>query len=148
MSLKDKIISDMKVAMKAQETAKLSVLRMIKADIMNKEIDKGENLSDEQITKSLNTLVKQRRDSAQQYENAKRPDLAEKEILEISFIEYYLPKAASDEELEKAVKEAISETGASSMKDMGIVMKTSLAKLSGKTVDGKAVSEKVRSQLA
>ena len=148
MSLKDTIIEDMKTAMRAKEADKLSVLRMIKANIMNKEIDKGEPLSDEEITKSLNTLVKQRRDSASQYENAGRAELAEKEILEITFIETYLPKAASDEELANAVEAALSETGASSMKDMGNVMKISLSKLSGKTVDGKALSEKVRAKLA
>ncbi len=147
MSLKETIIDDIKTAMKAKEADRLSVLRMVKANIMNKEIEKREALTDDEITKALNTLVKQRRDSAEQYEKAGRPELAEKEIHEISFIEAYLPKAATEEEIETAVNEAVSETGASSMKDMGNVMKTTLAKLSGKTVNGKIVSEKVRSQL-
>ena len=148
MSLKDTIISDMKTAMKAKETDRLSVLRMIKANLMNKEIEKGENLTDEEVTKALNTLVKQRRDSSKQYIEAGRNELAEKEDAEIIFIEHYLPKAATDEEIAGAVAAAIEETGASSMKDMGAVMKSSLSKLSGKTVDGKAVSEKVRSSLS
>jgi len=147
MGLKETIIDDIKTAMRAKEADRLSVLRMVKANIMNKEIEKREALTDEEITKALNTLVKQRRDAAKQYENAGRPELAEKETLEISFIETYLPKPATDEEIEAAVNQAVSETGASSMKDMGNVMKTVLAKLSGQTVDGKTVSEKVRSRL-
>ena len=147
MSLKDTIIDDMKAAMRAKESEKLSVLRMIKANIMNKEIDKGEPLTDDEITKALNTLVKQRRDSADQYQKAGRDELAKKELGEISFFEAYLPKAASDVEIANAVSAAIEETSASSMKDMGNVMKATLAKLSGKTVDGKAVSEQVRLKL-
>ena len=138
----------MKTAMKAKEADKLSVLRMVKAAITNKEIDKKEDLTDEEITKTLNTLVKQRRDSAEQYENAGRTELAAKENNEIEVIETYLPKAASEAEIASAVDNAIAETGASSMKDMGAVMKTVLASLSDKTVDGKAVSEVVRSKLA
>jgi len=148
MSLKDTIFEDMKTAMRAKEADKLSVLRMIKANIMNKEIDKKEPLTDEEITKALNTLVKQRRDSAEQYTNAGRDELAEKELAEITYIENYLPKAASIEEIETAVEESVAETGANSMKDMGNVMKVTLAKLAGKTVDGKAVSEKVRAKLS
>ncbi len=147
MSLKEKIIDDMKTAMRQQEKDRLSVLRMVKSTLMNQEIEKGAELTDEDVIKSLNTLVKQRRDSAEQYENAGRTELAAKENAEIAFIEEYLPQAASDEEIEQAVAEAIKETGADSMKDMGNVMKTALAKLSDKTVDGKAVSEKVRAKL-
>ncbi len=147
MSLKNKITEDMKTAMRAKDKDKLSVLRMVKSTITNKEIDKGSDLTDEEIIKVLNTLVKQRRDSAEQYEKGGRAELAEKETAEIAVIEEYLPQAATEEEIAKAVDEAITETGASSMKDMGNVMKTSLAKLSDKTVDGKAVSQVVREKL-
>ena len=147
MSLKEKIIEDMKTAMRAKDKDRLGVLRMVKSTLMNKEIDKGAELTDDDVIKTLNTLVKQRRDSAAQYEDAGRPELAEKENAEIQYIDEYLPQNATEEEIEKAVDEAISETGADSMKDMGNVMKTTLAKLSDKTVDGKIVSEKVRAKL-
>ncbi|MGI8543494.1 MAG: GatB/YqeY domain-containing protein [Aridibacter sp.] len=147
MSLKNKIIDDMKTAMRAKEKEKLSVLRMVKSLLMNQEIEKGSELNDEDVIKSLNTLVKQRKDSAEQYENAGRTELAEKENSEISVIEDYLPQAATNEEIEQAVAEAVEETGANSMKDMGNVMKAALSKLSDKTVDGKMVSEIVREKL-
>jgi uncharacterized protein YqeY len=147
MSLKTKIVDDMKSAMRAKEKDRLSVLRMVKSQIMNKEIEKGGELTDEEIQKTLNTLVKQRRDSAEQYDKADRPELADNERSEIVFIEGYLPQKASTEELETAVAAAVSETGAESMKDMGNVMKATMARLSGKTVDGKAVSELVRAKL-
>ncbi len=147
MSLKNKIIDDMKMAMRAKEKEKLSVLRMVKSLLMNQEIEKGSELNDEDVIKSLNTLVKQRKDSAEQYENAGRTELAEKENSEISVIEDYLPQAATNEEIKQAVAEAVEETGATSMKDMGNVMKAALSKLSDKTVDGKMVSEIVREKL-
>lgn len=147
MSLKNTIIDDMKTAMRAKEKDRLSVLRMVKSTLMNLEIEKGKELSDEDVLKSLNTLVKQRRDSAEQYEKGGRPELAEKEKQEIALIEHYLPKAASLEEIEKAVASAIEETGAESKKDMGAVMKASLAGLSGKSVDGKLVSQVVLEKL-
>ncbi|MEZ5345059.1 MAG: GatB/YqeY domain-containing protein [Pyrinomonadaceae bacterium] len=147
MSLKDTIFEDMKTAMKAKDQEKLSVLRMVKAKLMNIEIDNGGPLSDEDTTKTLNTLVKQRRDSAEQYEKAGRTELAEKELSEIKIIEEYLPQAATVAEIAEAVDEAVKETGADSMKEMGNVMKLSLSKLEGKTVDGKAVSEAVRKRL-
>lgn len=148
MSLNNKIIEDIKTAMKAKDAERLSVLRMVKANLMNKKIEKGSDLTDEEVQKALNTLVKQRRDSAEQYENAGREDLAEKEKAEIVFIEEYLPQAATNEEIETAVTEAVAETGASSMKEMGAVMKAAQAKLQGKTVDGKLVSETVKAKLA
>ena len=147
MSLMTKIADDMKSAMKQKEAAKLSTLRMVKAALMNRQIEVGGELSDEEALKTLNTLVKQRKDSAEQYSAGGRAELAEKELLEVAVIEAYLPAAASAEEISEAVGKAIEETGASSMKDMGAVMKASLAALSGKTVDGKAVSEVVRSKL-
>lgn len=150
MSLKDKITEDMKTAMRAKDKERLSTLRMVKSEFMKKEKEGGDSgeITDDEVIKMLNTLVKQRRDSAEQFEKGGRAELAEKENAEITILEEYLPKAASAEEIEKAVAEAIAETGASSMKDMGAVMKESLAKLSGKTVDGKMVSEIVKAKLS
>ena len=147
MSLKNKITSDLTDAMKAKDPNRLSTLRMVKANLMNRQIEKGGDLTDEEVTKALQSLVKQRRDSVEQYNSAGRAELAEKEASEIAVIETYLPQAASPVEIEGAVRAAISETGASSMKDMGMVMKAALAHLAGKTVDGKAVSETVKALL-
>lgn len=147
MSLKDKIISDLTTAMKAKDANRTSVLRMVKANLMNRQIEKGADLTDEEITKALQSLVKQRRDSIEQYEGAGRTELAEKEKTELAVIEEYLPQAASREEIEKAVAEAIAETGASSMKEMGVVMKAAQAKLASKSADGKTVSETVKVKL-
>jgi hypothetical protein len=148
MSLKDTIISDLTDAMKAKDANRLSVLRMVKANLMNRQIEKGGELTDEEITKALQSLVKQRRDSVEQYEKAGRAELAEKEQAEIVVIEHYLPQAASQAEIEQAVADAINETGASSMKEMGAVMKATQAKLAGKTADGKLVSETVKAKLS
>ncbi len=147
MSLKERITSDMTAAMKAREAARLSTLRMVKAAVQNREIEKGGELSDEEVTKALQSLVKQRRDSVEQYEKAGRAELAAKEQAEIAVIEEYLPQAASPEEIERAVAEAVAETGATSLKEMGAVMKAALARLAGRNADGKAVSEAVRSRL-
>ena len=147
MSLKEKIISDLTDAMKAKDAERLSTLRMVKANLMNRQIEKGGELTDEEITKALQSLVKQRRDSIEQYEKAGRNELAQKEASEISHIEAYLPQSATPDEIAAAVDAAIAETGASSMKEMGTVMKAALAKLSGKTADGKMVSEAVKSKL-
>ena len=148
MSLKDKIVSDLTDAMKAKDANRLSVLRMVKANLMNRQIEKGADLTDEEITKALQSLVKQRRDSIEQYENAGRAELAEKEKSELVVIEDYLPQAASKEEIEKAVAEAISETGANSIKEMGAVMKAAQTKLAGKSADGKLLSETVKAKLS
>ena len=148
MSLKEQIISDMTAAMKAQDAARTSTLRMVKAAIMNREKDGGGELTDEDIQKLLRSQVKQRRDSVEQYEKANRPDLADKEQAEIAIIETYLPQSASQEEIDQAVAAAIAETGASSMKDMGGVMKAAMAKLAGKNADGKMVSETVKAKLS
>ncbi len=147
MSLKDKIIGDLTGAMKAKDANRLSVLRMVKASIMNRQIEKGADLSDEEITKTLQTLVKQRKDSIEQYERAGRTELAEKEQSELVVLQDYLPKAASKEEIENAVAEAIAETGASSIKEMGAVMKAAQTRLAGKSADGKLVSEIVKAKL-
>ncbi len=127
---------------------RLSVLRMVKANIMNREIEKGAPLTDEEATKALQSLVKQRRDSVEQYEKADRQELADKEKAEIAVIEEYLPKAASREEIESAVAAAIQETGASSIREMGAVMKAAQAKLAGQSADGKTVSEIVKARLS
>lgn len=148
MSLEEKIKSDLTEAMKAKDADRLSTLRMVKANLMNRRIDKGSDLTDEDVTKALQSLVKQRRDSIEQYEKAGRAELAAREALEISHIEIYLPRAASQEEIDAAVAEAVAETGAASMKDMGTVMKAALAKLQGKTADGKLVSEAVKAKLS
>lgn len=146
MSLKQRIVGDMTAAMKAKDAARLSTLRMVKAAVQNREIEKGGELSDEEMVRALQSLVKQRRDSVEQYEKAGREELAEKERAEIAVIEEYLPRAASPEEIERAVAEAIGETGASSVKQMGAVMKAAQARLGG-AVDGRALSEIVKSKL-
>jgi len=148
MSLKDQIISDMTAAMKAQDAARTSTLRMVKAAIMNREKDGGGAITDEDVLKLLRSQVKQRRDSVEQYQKAGLPELADKEIAEIAVIETYLPQAASEAEIEQAVSEAITETGASSMKDMGAVMKAVMPKLAGKNADGRTVSDTVKKKLA
>ena len=148
MSLKETIIADLTAAMKAQEAGKVSTLRMVKANLMNRQIEKGGELADEEVQKALQSLVKQRRDSIEQYEKAGRADLAAKEADEIKVIEGYLPQAASPEEIEQAVADAVAETGASSMKEMGVVMKAAMAKLQGKSADGKMVSEAVKAKLS
>jgi uncharacterized protein YqeY len=149
MSLKDKITADITAAMKAKDAERLSVLRMAKAALMNEQNKKGADyeLSDEETVRTLQSIVKQRKDSIAQYENAGRVELAEKEKSELLVLEVYLPQAASVEEIEKAVAEAISETGASSIKEMGAVMKAAQAKLAGKSADGKLISEAVKAKL-
>jgi len=147
-SLKDTIVNDLTAAMKAKDGARVGVLRMVKAALMNRFIEKGGELTDEEAAKTLNSLVKQRRDSIEQYEKAGRAELAAKEAAEIEFIEVYLPKAASQDEINAAVAAAVAETGASSMKEMGAVMKAAMANLAGKTADGKLVSEAVKARLA
>lgn len=149
MSLKDKITGEMVAAMKAKDANRLSVLRMAKAALMNEENKRGAGyeLSDDESTKVLQSLVKQRRDSIDQYEKAARADLAEKERAELVVLEDYLPQAASPEEIKRAVTEAVRETGAFSIKEMGAVMKAAQAKLAGKSADGKLVSETVKAVL-
>jgi len=147
MTLNAKIVSDLTAAMKAKDADRLSTLRMVKANLMNRQIEKGSELTDEEVTKALQSLVKQRRDSIEQYNNAGRSELAEKEAAEITVLEEYLPQPASADEIDAAVTAAVAETGASSMKEMGAVMKAVAAKLVGKSVDGKTVSEAVKSKL-
>lgn len=147
MSLKQQIIADLTASMKAQDAPRTSTLRMVKAALQNREIEKGGELDDQEMAKLLRSLVKQRRDSVEQYQNAGRQELADKESAEIEVIEGYLPQAASREEIESAVTAAIAETGATSMKDMGKVMKAAQAALTGKNADGKTVSDFVKVKL-
>ena len=147
MGLKQQIIADLTASMKAQDAPRTSTLRMAKAAVMNREIEKGGELDDEEMMKLLRSLVKQRRDSVEQYEKGGRQDLADKEKTEIDVIEAYLPQAASRAEIEAAVAAAIAETGASSIKEMGKVMKAAQATLAGKNADGRTVSEIVKAKL-
>ena len=147
MSLKERVNKDMVAAMKAKDAARTSTLRMVKAALTNREIEKGGELMDEEVTKAMQSLVKQRRDSVEQYDRAGRAELADKERAEIAVIEEYLPRAATREEIERAVEAAIAETGASSMKEMGAVMKAAMARLAGQSADGRVVSEVVKLKL-
>ena len=145
--LRDQINADISSAMKAKDAARLSALRMLKAAIMNKGVEKGRDLDDAEVLQVVSTLVKQRRDSIEQFSNAGRVDLVDKETAEITVLEHYLPPAASAEEVDAAVAWAIAETGASSPKDMGKVMKAVMPRLAGKNADGRAVNEAVRRKL-
>ncbi len=147
MTLTKQIVTDLTAAMKAQDANRTSTLRMVKAAMMNRQIEKGSELDDDEMQKLLRSLVKQRRDSIEQYEKAGRQELVDKEKAEIEVIETYLPQAASQDEIEQAVAAAIAETGATSMRDMGKVMKAVQAALAGKNADGKLVSEVVKAKL-
>ncbi len=148
MNLREQIVADMTTAMKARDSARTSTLRMLKAAIVNRQIEKGGELDDEELLKLLRTQLKQRRDSVEQYLKGSRQDLADKELAEIAVIEAYLPQAASPEEIDQAVAAAIAETGATSMKEMGAVMKAVMPRLAGKNADGRAVSETVKARLS
>ena len=147
MSLSEQIISDLTASMKAQDAQRTSTLRMVKAAMMNRKIEKGSELDDDEMQKLLRSLVKQRRDSVEQYEKAGRQELVDKEQAEIAVIETYLPQAASQQEIEAAVTAAIAEIGATSIKDMGRVMKATQTSLAGKNADGKAIADTVKAKL-
>ena len=147
MPLSDTINTDITAAMKAKDAPRLSALRMLKAAIMNKGVEKGRDLDDAEVLQVVSSLVKQRRDSVDQFSKAGRTDLVDKETAEIVILEKYLPPAASPEEVEAAVAAAVAETGASSPKDMGKVMKAVMPKLAGKNADGRAINEAVRRKL-
>jgi uncharacterized protein YqeY len=147
MLLRDKVNADIASAMKAREATRLSALRMLKAAIMNKGIEKSHDLDDAEVLQVVSTLVKQRRDSIEQFSKAGRSDLVEKETAEISILEEYLPPAASAADIDAAIAEAIAETNATSARDMGKVMKAVMPKLAGKNADGRAVNEAVRRKL-
>lgn len=147
MSLPDRLSEDLKLAMKAKDQLRMDTIRMIKAAFLNKEIELKKELDEVQMNDVLTTLVKQRKDSASQYHKAKRNDLADKELKEIVIVESYLPPALSQEEIVRAIDNAVLETEAGGAKDMGKVMKAVMAKLSGQSIDGKQISELVRARL-
>lgn len=147
MTFLDRINEDLKTAMKNKEADRLSTLRMVKTALKNREIEKMDALTDEEALKALQSLVKQRRDSIEQYEKAGRAELAAKEAAEIKVIEAYLPAALDEAAIAQIVDQTIKETGASSAKEMGAVMKGVMAQLSGQTVDGKVVSALVKAKL-
>jgi uncharacterized protein YqeY len=147
MPIVDQINSDMTEAMKAREAERLSALRMVKTALTLRQTELPGGVDDAEAMKVLNTLLKQRRDAAEQFRAGGREELALKEENEARIIQTYLPAFASEEDISQAVDEAIAEVGASSMKDMGSVMKTVRAKLEGKTIDGKALSDMVKAKL-
>jgi hypothetical protein len=147
MSLHDQLSDDLKRAMKAKDQLRIDVIRMIKAAVLNKELELKKSLDDAEMSRVMTTLVKQRKEAAEQYQKAKRDDLAGKELREIAIIEGYLPKALSPDEITQVVETVIRETGAATLKDMGNVMKAVMARLAGQAVDGKQISDLVRAKL-
>lgn len=147
MPIVDQISRDLTEAMKAKQAERLSAIRMMKTALKLRETELPGSIDDAEAMKVLNTLLKQRRDAAEQYRAGHREDLAQKEEREALIIQTYLPAAASEEDMSRAVDETLAETGAVSMKDMSAVMKAVRAKLEGKTVDGKALSDLVRAKL-
>ncbi len=147
MNLVEQVNQDLPAAMKAKEELRLSVLRMMKAALKNKQVELGKALEDSEATAVFRTLIKQRRESVEQFRKGGRNDLADKEAAEIKIIEAYLPPAVGDEEVDVVVAAAIAETGATGPKDVGKVMKVVMAKFAGRNVDGKRVNEKVRVRL-
>ena len=148
MPLLDRIQTDMVAAMKAKDEARLGAIRLIKTALKKHEVDSMKPLDEQTEIQILNTLIKQRRESADMFRKGDRPELADKEEAELKLIESYMPAAPSDFEIEAAIDAAISETGVTSAKQMGVVMKAAQSKLAGKRVDGKALSEKVRARLS
>jgi uncharacterized protein YqeY len=145
--LRDQVNADMTSAMKAKDPGRLSALRMLKAAIMNKGVEKGRDLDDAEVLQVVSALVKQRRDSIEQFSKHGRTDLVDKETAEVAVLEHYLPPAATAGEIDAAVDAAIAETGATSPKDMGKVMKAVMPRLAGKNADGRAVNDSVRRKL-
>jgi uncharacterized protein YqeY len=149
MTLVERITQDLTAAMKSQDAPRTSALRMAKAALQNREIEKKSALDDAEATRVLQTLVKQREDSIFQFRKANRPELVQKEEAELGVLRAYLPEEASEAEIEKAVEKAVAETGAASAKDIGKAMKAALAALQagGKPADGKKVNDAVRRRL-
>lgn len=148
MTLIEQISRDITEAMKARDAVRLSALRMVKAALMNGEVSKGRALEDAEAQQVLASLIKQRRDSVEQFKSGGRQDLVDKETAEIAILERYAPPGATPAEIEQAVDGAIRETGASGPKDIGRVMKAVMSSLAGKSADGKVVNELVRRKLA
>lgn len=147
MSLQDRLSEDLKVAMKAKDQLRMDVIRMVKAAILNRQLELKKDLDDAEMSRVMTTLVKQRREAAEQYQKANRQDLAGKELREIAIIESYLPKALSQDEVVQLIEAVIKESGAKTIKEMGAVMKSVMARLAGQTVDGKQISDLVRAKL-
>lgn len=147
MPLLDRIQTDMTAAMRAKDEPRLNAIRMIKAALKKHEIDSMKPLDESTELQVLSTLIKQRREAAEMFRKGGRAELADKEDAELKLIESYMPAAPSEEEIEAAISAAIAETGVTSAKQMGVVMKATQSKLAGKRVDGKALSEKVRARL-
>lgn len=147
MPLIDRVQQDMVAAMKSKEEARLSALRMIKAALMKLKVDSPKPVDEAMEMQTLKSLIKQRIDAAEMFRKAGRTEQADKEEAERALIESYLPAGASEAEIDEAIAAAMAESGATSIKQMGVVMKAVQAKLAGKTIDGKALSDKVRSKL-
>ena len=146
-SLLETVTTEIGDAMRKKDQASLAPLRMLKAALMNKEVEKGRSLDDAESLQVVNVLVKQRRDSAEQFSAAGRQELADRELSEIRFLERYLPPAADAAAVNAAIDSAIAETGAAGAKDMGKVMKAVMVKLAGMSVDGRMVSDTVKKRL-
>lgn len=147
MTIAEQVEKDLVAAMKAREELRLSVLRMAKTALKNKQVELGKPLADDQSLAVLRTLMKQRRDSEEQFRKGGREDLADKEQAETKILQTYLPPEAGDEEINAAVAAAIEETGAAGPQDLGKVMKAAMQKLAGKNADGKRVNQMVRTKL-
>jgi uncharacterized protein len=148
MTLEQRLSGDIATAMKAKDTVSLSTYRMLKTALTNKNIEKGRALEPAEELQVVSMLVKQRRDSIEQFTTGNRPDLAAKEQAEIAVLERFMPPAASAEDIAQAVSQAVAETGATGPKDMGKVMKAVMALLAGKSADGKKINDAVRLRLA
>jgi uncharacterized protein len=148
MALLDRIQTDMVAAMRAKDELKLNAIRMIKTALKKHEVDSMKPLDEATELQILGTLIKQRREAADMFRKGDRAELADKEEAELKLIESYMPSAPSEQEVEDAIRQALAETGATTQKQMGLVMKAAQAKLAGKRVDGRALSEKVRARLA
>lgn len=147
MSLHDRLTEDLKLAMKARDQLRMDVIRMIKAAVMNKEMEMKKDLDDAEMSRVMTNMIKQRRESVEQFEKGNRAELAAKERLEIAILESYLPQALSPEQLSAVVDSVIRETGAQSLKEIGVVMKAVMIRVAGQPVDGKQISDLVRARL-
>ncbi len=148
MSLLDEVTTAIADAMRKKEAVRLGALRMLKAALTNREVERGRALDDSESGQVVSSLVKQRKDSIEQFTKGGRQDLVDKEAAEIRVLESYLPPAADRADIDRAIAEAIAETGATSVKDMGRVMKAAMARLAGQSVDGKTVNELVKQKLS
>ncbi len=147
MAIPEQLTADLKAAMKARDQLRIDAIRMIKAAVQSKEIDLNRNLDEVELSRVMTTLIKQRKEAAEQFEKGNRQDLAQKELREVSIIEQYLPKALSEAEIVQVIETVIRETGATSPKDVGPVMKAVMGRLAAQPVDGKRVNELVRAKL-